>query len=104
VPSARTVTGTRHHPVGDAASGGASSGRADFVVLKANGGTASVGFAIEDAHSYQRSFCEPRRVNGVSIAFAAPSNFYLPTPNWLVCKSIGLTFIESVTRGIANYH
>lgn len=104
VPSVQTVAGTQHHAVGGAASAGAPNGRADFVVVKAKGGTASVGFAIEDAHSYQRSFCEPRRINGLSIAFASPSNFYLPTPSWLVCKSIGLTFIEGVTRGIKNYH
>jgi len=104
VPSVQTVAGMLHHPVGGAASAGASSGRADFVIVRAKGGTASVGFAIEDAHSYQRSFCLPRRINALSISFAAPSTFYLRTPNWLVCQSVGLTFVESVTRGIANYH
>jgi len=94
----------KHEPVGEAAYGGGPQGSADFVTLKANGGTASVGFAFQDAHSYQRSYCVPRRVNGLSIQFASPSSFYLRTPNWLACKSIGLTSVEGVTRGIANYH
>lgn len=104
VPSVQTVAGTQHRALGGAAFAGASSGRADFVIVKAKGGTASVGFAIQDAHSYQRSYCVPRRVSGLSIKFAAPSSFYLRTPNWLVCMGIGTTFIENVTPGIANYH
>jgi len=104
VPNVQTLAGSKHEPVGEAAYGGGPQGSADFVTLKANGGTASVGFAFQDAHSYQRSYCVPRRVNGLSIQFASPSSFYLRTPNWLACKSIGLTSVEGVTRGIANYH
>lgn len=103
VPSVQTVAGTAQHAIGGATFSGTSNGRADFVIVKAKGGTASVGFAIQDAHSYSRSYCLPRRINGLSINFAAPSSFYVRTPNWLVCKSIGTTFIESVTHGIANY-
>ena len=89
-------------PVGPAAYADTSTGRGGFVILKAQGGRASVAFGVQAAHSYPRQYCVPRTMNSLKVRFNS-STFELRTPNWLVCRDIGMTSVEGITRGVENW-
>ncbi len=89
-------------PVGPPARADTSTGRGGFVILKAHGGRASVAFGVQAAHSYPRRYCVPRTMNSLQVRFNS-STFELRTPNWLVCRDIGMTSVEGITRGVENW-
>jgi hypothetical protein len=88
--------------VGPAAYSETSNARGGFVILKAQGGRASVALGVQAAHSYPRRYCVPRTMNGLNVRFNS-STFDLRTPNWLVCHDIGMTSIEGIARGVENW-
>jgi hypothetical protein len=75
------------------------------VVLRAFGGTASLGLSVDmgkaSALGYRRAYCHPRRVTAISLRFSSPSNFTvaLPSGPGEVCAAVPSTGVGPVVSG-----
>jgi len=96
-PVVQPVTGA-NQPVGPLAYRNVNF-QPDFVVVSANGGTASTTLAIDSG--WPRAQCAPRRVSSVIVRFNLPSSFTVSLPNALseVCARLPSVMVNQIIAG-----
>jgi photosystem II stability/assembly factor-like uncharacterized protein len=77
VPTVQPVAGLHQSVVGPAALVYSTSGRGEFIVLKAHGGKASVSLGVETAANIPAKSCISKNATGITVRFSPPANFYV---------------------------
>lgn len=103
VPQVQPVWGASRTPVGRVSFQETANKRGGFVVLRANGGKASIALEVQSHRSYSRSYCRPAKINGFDVRFNPPAAFFLSTRARSVCRSITTTGVEGITAGVVNW-
>jgi hypothetical protein len=104
-PIAQPVVGQAAVPVGLPANRNVNY-PAHAVVLRAHGGTASLGLSLHVGNAtnmgYPSSYCHPRRMAAISLRFSPPSIFTIAMPSGLseVCAAVPYLGVGFVVSGV----
>ncbi len=103
IPTVQPVTGPKGRAVGPPAYPEGVNRRGGFVILKPDGGTASIVFEREETSSYPRSYCDPKSMRGITVHFAPPSSFYVKIPRGRVCTGASTVNAGGVVSGLISW-